>query len=144
MNHISILYPLFGMFVLVNLVLFRLAYLRFISTQKKEVPLSFFKTFQGGEEPPKMRAVSRNLANLFEIPVLFYVVIILYYSMNVVTKEAIILAWAYVGFRYLHSLVHLTFNHIMVRFTFFILSNVALMILWLSLFIKYVFKFPLM
>lgn len=36
------------------------------------------------------------------------------------------LAWSYVGFRVIHSLVQSTINRIMVRFTFFMLSSLTL------------------
>ena len=44
----------------------------------------------------------------------------------------IVLAWVYVGLRIGHSLVHLTFNKVPVRFLFYILSNVVLLGLWVA------------
>ncbi len=137
-NPIDILYPLLGMFILVMCVLLTLAFLRIKNQFTKEVDPDFFKTFQGGDEPPHMKVVSRNLMNLFEMPVLFYVVILIYF---VAFKDAggaphsiVTLAWAYTILRAVHSLIHITFNFVPLRFTVFLFSNIVLILLWVSLF----------
>jgi hypothetical protein len=42
-------------------------------------------------------------------------------------------AWSYVALRVGHGLVHLTINKVPVRFFFFILSNLALLVMWVRL-----------
>ena len=143
MNPKFILFPVFGMFVLMSAVLLRLAYLRFTAVRNKTVSLKFFRTGQGEGETPAMYYTSRNFVNLFEAPVLFYVVCILFYVIarfdNAdVARDTVGLAWAYVGLRVIHSAIHLTINDMNWRFGAYALSQAVLLMLWLGLFLKLV------
>lgn len=134
-----ILYPLVGFFILVHLVGLRLLLARMTLIQSKKVTWNFFKVFRGGEESEKSLAVSRNFTNLFEMPLLFYVIIILIYftarlNNSDVPPTQVMLAWFYVGLRTLHSTVHLTFNHVPTRFGLFALSNLILILMWIHYF----------
>ncbi len=68
---------------------------------------------------------------MLELPVLFYVVCLLLYVGNAASRTAVLLAWAYVVLRVLHSLVHLSYNNVMHRFAFFALSNCCIVGLWI-------------
>ena len=68
--------------------------------------------------------------NLLELPVLFYVVCLVFYVGAQPTPAAVWLAWAYVGLRALHSAVHLTYNHVLHRLYVFAASNAVLVALW--------------
>jgi hypothetical protein len=46
------------------------------------------------------------------------------------SRLGIFVAWTYVGLRMVHSLIHLTYNHVLHRLFAFTLSNVALVSLW--------------
>lgn len=134
MESIEILKPLFGMAALTFIVLARMAFTRFKAVRNKEIPISYFKTFQTTNPLPEyVIAPARNFINLFEVPILFYVVIFFTYLTNNVEHVVVNLAWAYVVLRALHSLVHLTTNVVMLRFGAFFLSNVCLMVLWIRL-----------
>jgi hypothetical protein len=52
------------------------------------------------------------------------------YVTGAVTDSMVMLAWIYVVLRIVHSLIHVTYNRILHRFTAFTLSNVALAWLW--------------
>lgn len=69
---------------------------------------------------------ANNLKNLFELPVLFYAVCLAAFALNHVDMTDIRLAWAFVGLRALHSLVHCTVNIVKLRFAFYLLSSLAL------------------
>lgn len=135
----NILYPLIGSLVLVFLVMLRLMFSRNQAIKDKILTWNSYKVLPAGAEPPRAAAVTRNFANLFEMPLLFYPVIILMYvtarlNNADVGSEAVVLAWAFVVFRALHSLVHVTFNHVKVRFVFYLASTVVLFILWIDFF----------
>lgn len=141
MSPTFILYPIFGMFVLTSCVLLRLAYVRFTAVRSRTISIKFFKTGQGEGETPAMYFTSRNFVNLFEMPVLFYVVCILFYVTSRfdnadVAPNFVYLAWAYVGLRAIHSAVHVTFNNVNIRFGAYALSQVVLLILWIGLFLR--------
>jgi hypothetical protein len=131
-----ILYPLFAMFFLVAGVLARMAQLRVGAVGSGEMNVKYYRAYQGGEEPEHLRVITRHFINLFEVPVLFYVVVILTYITQQVSTWMIVCAWAYVAARYVHSYVHLTSNDVLMRFRVFIASGLILLVLWTSLLVK--------
>ena len=131
-----ILYPVFAMFLLVAIVLLRMRSMRFAAVRRKEVSTEYYRAFQAGEEPEPLRVVSRNFSNLFEMPVLFYVGVIMIYMTHQVSYWLVACAWAYVALRYAHSYVHLTSNNVIVRFSLYFASGFVLMLMWLSLLIQ--------
>jgi hypothetical protein len=133
-----ILYPVFAMFFLVAGVLARMAKLRVGAVGSGEVNVKYYRAYQGGEEPEHIRVVTRHFINLFEVPVLFYVVVILTYITEQVSHWMIGCAWVYVAARYVHSYVHLTSNNVLTRFRVFIGGGLILLVMWLSLLVKLV------
>lgn len=75
-------------------------------------------------------APADNYRNLFEMPVLFYLALVVAALTDQVTATVLGLAWAYVGARALHSVIHCTYNKVMHRFRAFLLSVIALVSLW--------------
>jgi len=45
----------------------------------------------------------------------------------------VILAWAFVSARYVHSFIHITYNRVMHRFSVFIFSSFVLLAYWVRL-----------
>lgn len=131
-----ILYPVFAMFLLVAFVLVRMARMRLAAVGRREVSVKFYRTYQEGEEPEQLRVVTRHFINLFEMPVLFYVGVILIYITHQVNYWLILCAWAYVGLRYLHSYVHLTANDVLLRFRVYFASGFVLLAMWTSLLVQ--------
>jgi len=84
-----------------------------------------------GPVPPHVSLPNRNYMNLLELPVLFYVAGVLIYVTGGATPAMLMTAWAYVGLRVLHSLIHLTYNHVIQRMLVFAASNVVLVALWM-------------
>lgn len=76
--------------------------------------------------PPRVATPSDNLKNLFELPVLFYGICLCLYATSQVDGTYVGAAWVFASFRALHSGVHCTFNHIMTRFTLYLIASLAL------------------
>jgi hypothetical protein len=76
--------------------------------------------------PPEVSNPSDNLKNLFEIPVLFYALALYLFVTNQVDAVGVVAAWVFAAFRALHSAVHSTFNLVMLRFTLYAISSLAL------------------
>jgi hypothetical protein len=76
--------------------------------------------------PPGVNNPSDNLKNLFEIPTLFYAMSLYLYVTKQVDVTYVIAAWLFFAFRVLHSFIHCTFNHIMLRFYCYLISCSAL------------------
>lgn len=75
--------------------------------------------------PSAVSNPSDNLKNLFEIPVLFYAIVPYLFITNQVDAVYVNAAWIFVAFRGLHSLVHCTFNRIMLRFYLYLFATFA-------------------
>ena len=76
--------------------------------------------------PPQVSNPSDNLKNLFELPTVFYAVVLCLYATNQVDSTYTIAAWGFFLFRALHSVVHCTFNFIPLRFVLYVISAGAL------------------
>jgi hypothetical protein len=75
--------------------------------------------------PPSVSNPSDNFKNLFEIPVLFYGLVLYLFMTKQVDPVYVNAAWIFVVFRVLHSAVHCTFNLIMLRFYLYLFSTLA-------------------
>ena len=73
--------------------------------------------------PPEVSNPSDNFKNLFEIPVLFYTLVLYLFVTNQVDAVYVNAAWIFVFFRALHSIVHCTFNLILLRFYLYLFST---------------------
>jgi hypothetical protein len=75
--------------------------------------------------PPSVSNPSDNLKNLFEIPVLFYTISLYLFVTKQVDAVYVNAAWIFVLFRALHSIVHCTFNLILLRFYLYLFATLA-------------------
>ena len=75
--------------------------------------------------PPEVSNPSDNFKNLFEIPALFYALVLYLFITNQVDAVYVNAAWIFVGFRALHSIVHCTFNLILLRFYLYLFSTLT-------------------
>ncbi|BAY39736.1 hypothetical protein NIES2111_41130 [Nostoc sp. NIES-2111] len=75
--------------------------------------------------PPSVSNPSDNLKNLFEIPVLFYALLLYLFITQQVDTVYVNAAWIFVVFRVLHSVVHCTFNLVILRFYLYLFATLA-------------------
>ena len=76
--------------------------------------------------PPAVSNPSDNLKNLFELPILFYAMVLYLHVTQQVDGVHVACAWIFVGFRALHSAVHCTVNIVLLRFVLYAISASAL------------------
>jgi hypothetical protein len=127
---LDILYPLFALGAWTFLVLLLIPFVRVRSVRRREIGPNDFKFGESSSVPPEVRIPNRNYMNLLELPMLFYVVCVVLYVTGGASRLDVLVAWAYVGLRVVHSLIHLTYNRVLHRLFAFTLSNVALVSLW--------------
>jgi hypothetical protein len=75
-------------------------------------------------------AAADNFRNLFEVPVLFYLLCVALAVTGGSTAGFVAAAWTYVGLRTLHSLIHVTYNRVMHRFLAYAASTLLLFGMW--------------
>lgn len=128
MQQTAILGPMFAMMTLTLLVwvfmyVRRISFIRGqgIDPRQLEIPGELARL-----SPAAVSNPSDNLKNLFELPVLFYALALVLFLTNRVDATYLVAAWAFVIFRIAHSIVHCTFNRVMVRFSCYLAASLAL------------------
>ena len=81
---------------------------------------------------PDTRAAD-NFRNLFEVPVLFYAATLVAHAIGAVDNATLVIAWIFVALRYVHSVIHVTYNGVMHRFGAYVAGCLALWLLWAKL-----------
>ena len=112
------------------LVLLQIPIRRFRAGFKGEVSPGDFRFGESARVPPHVSIPNRNYMNLLELPVLFYAGCVVAYITHHVDHVLVLLAWVYVGLRVAHSLVHLSYNHVIHRLVLFAISNFVLVGFW--------------
>ena len=138
MERQAILYPLFMMVILTLAVVYGQFFINLQALRKKDVRLSFFKLFKSdGDTPHYMEAARMHYRNMFEVPLLFYVLVLFLYFSNTVTALDVILAWLFVGGRFAHFLVRsFRYDDVLIRLKCFGFSVIILTIHWILVMIK--------
>jgi len=109
---------------------------RFASVKNGQIKAKYFKLMAGQEVPEFITTSTRNFNNQFEIPMLFYVVCTLYISLNIDSLFAVILAWLFVVLRFVHTYIHLTYNHVIHRMLVFVAAFLCVIALWVNLLLQ--------
>jgi hypothetical protein len=128
---LSIALPLFVLAGWTALVLLLIPIARFAALARGKVTLDDFKLGESDRVPDWAMRVNRNYMNLLEMPVLFYVIGLLLVITRQATPAMDALAWGYVALRIMHSVIHLTLNHVSARLLVFAASNAVLLTLWI-------------
>ena len=89
-----------------------------------------YKLGESADVPRDVRLAGRNFSNLFEVPVLFYVLCVTLYATRGVSMDLVVMAWVYVALRVLHSLIHVSYNKIIHRFFVYAVSCFLLLAMW--------------
>ena len=96
-----------------------------------EIDIRHFRLFDS-KIPENLQSISQHYKNMFELPLLFYILCILFITYENWTKFDVIIAWGFFFFRFLHSLVRISNTNVELRFGLFIGSFVMLLIGWIS------------
>jgi hypothetical protein len=121
------------MFLLTVVVLVRLFRSRVAAVRTGQVEASYFRLYQGGDEPETTRKASRHFTNLFEAPTLFYVACLAGMIAGVAGPALLVLAWGYVVARAVHAFVHLGGNRLRKRILAYFVSWLFLAAMWMTL-----------
>lgn len=79
--------------------------------------------------PPRVQWKAHNYNHLHEAPTVFYAIAIVLAILGQGDGLNAALGWIYVALRVVHSLVQVTVNKVLVRFTVFLLSSLVLIAL---------------
>ena len=133
MRNAAILYPMIVLVFWTFLVLLIIPRRRFGAARQGVVGAKDFAYGESARVPGEVSLPNRNYMNLLELPVLFYVGCLTLYVTSKVDAWAVGLAWAFVGTRILHSVVHLSYNNVIHRMRCFAISAFVLVAFWVRI-----------
>ncbi|MCT8970938.1 MAPEG family protein [Microbaculum marinisediminis] len=93
---------------------------RVSAVKAKQVRASQYDLVEG--EPPHLARVTNSVRSQFELPVLFYALVLMLVAINRVTMLDVVLAWAFVGLRVVHFIAHTKGQNVAVRMRVFALG----------------------
>jgi len=141
MSVASILLPLFVQVVLTLVLAFMLAGARMPPLLRGDIRPEQVALRQPNW-PTRTLQIGYAFQNQFEVPLLFYGLVIL----ALVTKQAdllfVVLAWIFVASRLVHAFVHVTSNKLQARGGFFGVGVLVVTIMWLIFIVKILLGLP--
>src|SRR5215470_8922482 len=123
----SILWPMLAHIGWIVLLYTWLTYARMRAVARGEIERSCFVL--GRDEPLQVARITRNLANQFEWPVMFYALVVLLVALGKVTLVDVIAAWVFVLGRVIHTLVQTLTDNVPLRGQVFMINFLAVLVL---------------
>ena len=129
----AILWPTFALVLLVFVVWGTMVFQRLGHIKRNPPTRGELGTTAGAAayfEPVAMP--SNNLANLFEMPVLYFALVPLLLLTHHAGHIEVTLAWLYVALRAVHSFIHIGPKQVTPRFIVYLLSCTVLSAMWIG------------
>ena len=127
MSQSAILWPILADVGWVFLLYAWLTYARTVAVKRGEVDYSSFEFNR--EEPAAVARIRLNLANQFELPVIFYELVVLLIALGKVTVVDVVAAWVFVAGRVIHTLVQTLTDNVPLRGRVFMINALAVVAL---------------
>jgi len=132
MDQSLIFWPMVAHFALVIIVYLELGRRRFLAGKARLITYRDYEILGRSVEPDNCARAARNIVNNFELPMLFHAAILALYLTNAVSYPQLALAWLFIASRYLHSVIHLTYNKVTHRALSFFVGVFALTAMWIA------------
>jgi len=123
--------PCMAMVLVTALVWIKLYVDRLAEMRSKRIDPQSLSTVRAAAGKLENTQAADNFRNLFEVPVLFYVLCIAIAVNGGSTPGLVCAAWVFVGLRVLHSLIHVTYNRVTHRFLAYVASTLLLFGMWI-------------
>ncbi len=131
MSLAAILAPVFVQVALTFALLFWTGLSRVGAVRRGEVKIGSIALGQQNW-PPKITQVANSYNSQFQVPALFYALVVL----AIVTRQAdplfVIMSWLFVAARLAHAAIHTTSNHVGRRFNAFLAGVLILLAMWVN------------
>jgi hypothetical protein len=126
----AILAPLFVQVALTFYLMFWMGTVRARALRRREVTLDDIALGQPAW-PPHPTQVANAFRNQFELPVLFYVLVVL----AIIARKAdflfVVMSWLFVIFRIVHAGIHTISNVVRHRFYAYSVAAIVLLVMWI-------------
>lgn len=128
-----IFWPAIAMIVLISIILFRMFFERVRQVREEKIRWREVPSASQMAARFKDTRAADNFRNLFEVPVLLYLGLVVAFLTAQVNALTLSLAWIFVALRYLHSFIHCTSNRLKYRVLVYFSGWVVLWIFWIVL-----------
>ena len=123
----SILWPILAHIGLTFFLYAWLTFARTLAVRSGEIEYGCFVL--GREEPLHIARITRNLTNQFELPVIFYAIVVLLIALGQVTWIDVAAAWLFVAGRVIHTLVQTLTDNVPLRGQVFLINFAGVAVL---------------
>ena len=123
----SILWPMLAHIGWVFMLYTWLTFARLRAVRRGEIGYGAFVL--GREEPIEIARITRNLANQFELPAIFYALVVLLVALGRVTTIDLVAAWVFVAGRVIHTLVQTLTDNVPLRGQVFVINFLGVVVL---------------
>jgi hypothetical protein len=125
-----ILLPLFVQVGLTFFLLFWMGTVRVGAIRQREVAMGDIALRQPAW-PERPTRIANAFHNQLELPLLFYVLVILALFTRKADTFFVVLAWMFVTARLVHAAIHVSGNDVQRRFFAFLVGAIILLIMWI-------------
>jgi hypothetical protein len=127
--------PVFVLAVLTFVLMFWTGHLRVGAVRRGETRI---RDIALGEPnwPVRPTQAANAFDNQFQLPVLFYVLVLIAHLTKLADFLFVILAWLFVATRVLHAGIHVTSNRVSRRFFAYLVGAIVLLIMWVMVAIR--------
>lgn len=125
----QIFLPVLALVVLTLIVWLQMYFVRIGTAIRERVPAERMRP-SNRNLPDAIVTSGDNWRNLFEAPILFYVLCVSLFTLQWVDQFYLWTAWGYFLLRVIHSIIHLSYNRIMHRFFTYVVSCLVLWVMW--------------
>lgn len=126
-------WPMLTYALWMGLIAFYMMFTRLRAVKRREIPVKYFKLYQGFTPSEKSLALGRHYDNQFQLPLLYFLTCLTALALNRVSETTLVLAWLFVFSRLGHSFIHLGSNHVLYRLITFASGWIVVILLWLDL-----------
>src|SRR5882724_1169095 len=130
MNIQMVLLPVFVQAGLTFALMFWMARVRAGCLKRGEIKMRDMALGQSAW-PARPQQVSNCYASQFELPLLFYVLVILAWITRQTDLIFLVMAWIFVVSRLVHAYIHTSSNHVPTRFNAFAVGAIVLLLMWI-------------
>lgn len=136
-----VLAPLFVQVALTFAMLFWMGFARTSSVARGETKIRDIALGQS-TWPDRPQQISNSYDSQFQIPLLFYVLVILAWITRHADLIFVVMAWLFVLLRIAHAYVHTTSNHVPTRFRIFAAGVFVLLLMWIIFAVRILLALP--
>lgn len=129
MRVVALLAPVFVQMGLTLALLYAMGFMRVGAVRRREVRLAEIALGQQAW-PVAVTKVSNAFRNQFELPVLYYVLVLIAILTRQADDAMVLLAWLFVALRLLHAAIHVTNNNVLNRFRAYVAGALVLTVMW--------------